>query len=114
MITGKHLRRYRYFCNYKQAYIAAKMNISVRTYRKIENEEIPLTPERKALALKALHTTEQTLLQLEEHASGILDVATPTADVEWFVRALKEKETQIRQKEEEIRLLKHQLDRACT
>ena len=28
------------------------------------------------------------------------------------IEALKEKETQIRQKEEEIRLLKHQLDRA--
>jgi hypothetical protein len=44
------------------------MNMSVRTYRKIENEEIPLTPERKALALKVLQTTEQTLLQLEEQA----------------------------------------------
>jgi len=66
MITGKHIRLFRHLRNYKQEYIAQKMGLSVRTYRKLENEEIPLTDNRRNAALAALGATVEDLLQLDE------------------------------------------------
>lgn len=111
MITGNHLRRFRYLCNYKQEYVARKMNISIRTYRKIENEEIPLTTERKSLALKALNVSETELLYLDEKVSTFLTTAPFFSDKDDFEKLLSEKDALIRQKEEEILLLKGALRR---
>lgn len=113
MITGNHLRRFRYLCNYKQEYVARKMNISVRTYRKIENEEIPLTTDRKNLALKALNASEIELLQLDEKVTSFL-IAPPRSftEKEGFEKLLYEQEALIRQKEEEIIFLKNALNRS--
>ena len=66
MITGKHIRRFRHLRNYKQEYVTRKMGLSVRTYRKIENEEIPLTDSKRKAVLAALGTTAEELQQLDE------------------------------------------------
>jgi hypothetical protein len=89
------------------------MNISVRTYRKIENEEIPLTTDRKNLALKALNVSENELLQFDAKVTAFL-LASPLSYTkeEAVEKILSEKDALLRQKEEEILFLKEALRRS--
>lgn len=112
MITGKQLKRFRHLCNYKQDYVAQKMNLSVRTYRKLENEELPISSERKALALKILNITEYDLHYLEEQVNSFLTTSSGFyARKKNFDQILQEKDALIRQKDEEIQVLRNTLIR---
>ncbi len=122
MITGKHIRLFRHLRNYKQKYIAQKVGLSVRTYRKLENEEIPLTDSRKKAALKALGTSVEAILHLEvsthqrnpEHSAendNKLVQAFLPSEKELYERLLSEKEALIKQKDEEIIFLRDVLRR---
>lgn len=106
MITGKRIRRFRHLRNYKQEYIARKMGLSVRTYRKLENEEIPLTDSRKRTVLEALETTLEELLQLEVKVLPALPSPFSSFEKELYERLLSEKEALIKQKDEEIIFLR--------
>ncbi len=86
------------------------MNISVRTYRKIENEEIPLAADRKYLALKVLHITEEELLALDGKVATFITLHSTGKKL--FEQILHEKEALLQQKDEEIFFLRKALRRS--
>ena len=88
------------------------MGLSVRTYRKLENEEIPLTDSRKRTVLEALETTLEELLQLEEKGLPASLLPFSSLEKELYERLLSEKEALIKQKDEEIIFLRDVLHRS--
>lgn len=55
--VGKLLHLYRQSANYKSAYVAKELGISLANYSKLENGKIELTDTRLTLVCKIYHIT---------------------------------------------------------
>jgi transcriptional regulator with XRE-family HTH domain len=126
MITGNLIRRFRHLRDYKQEYMARKIGVSERTYRKMEKGEIPLSESRQQAALDALGATAEEVLKLDEkvvfnntfhHQKGtgiVLNQVLPTSEKDLYERLLAEKEALLQQKDEEILFLRGLLGRPAS
>lgn len=64
---AKNIRKIRELKNYKQEYIANELNISVRGYSKIENEETQITVNRLVEIANILEVDPMEIIQFDSN-----------------------------------------------
>jgi transcriptional regulator with XRE-family HTH domain len=115
MILHQKIRKLRLFHDLKQEYMAAKLEVSVRTYGKYESGQGAIPPEKLA-AIAAIFDLPEDYLKLSDEIEMPFQTAATlektdehaTVDREksLYDRLIKEKEAVIRRQDKEIRFLK--------